>query len=203
MKKLILFFCGLAFTATVTAQTKPGPVEKKMMDSLCIALSKLDMSKISTKEEAKAAFMDCFTRYTGLFMDFAKERNVSIDDEQAGEVLGKDLAKDLLEEKCDGFLKLSMKMAGKDNEEDEVSDATGVFKRIDNKGFNYFIIAAQGNKEQSFIWLRQFPGSENYMQGVTKLAGKKIKIKYREIEVYLPTAQGYYKVKEVVALEIL
>ena len=203
MKKPILLFCAMAFATVVTAQTKLGPVEKKMTDSLCIALGKLDMSKISTKAEAKAAFMDCFTKYTGLFMDFAKERNVSIDDEQAGEVLGKDIARDLLDEKCDGFLKLSMKMAGKDDDEDEVASATGVFKRVDNKGFNYIIIASEGNKEQSFIWLRQFPGSENYMQSVSKLTGKKLKIKYREIEAYLPQAQGYYKLKEIVSLEEL
>lgn len=203
MKKLLLLFVVVAFACIANAQNTPGPVEKKLSDSLCNALSRLDLSKISTAQEAKEAFMKSFMQYSDMFIDLAKERNVSIDDQQAMHNAGTDIAKNLMAQKCESFLKLAVKMAAKDSEEDETVSATGLFKRIENKGFNYFVISSDNKKEQSFIWLRQFPGSESYMQGGAKLIGKKIKIKYREMEVYLPAAQGYYKVKEVVALELL
>ena len=53
------------------------------------------------------------------------------------------------------------------------------------------------------MWLKQFAGSETFIGVTTKFAGKKIKISWQEIEVYLPAAKGYYKVKEVVAIDIL
>ncbi|MGZ3874908.1 MAG: hypothetical protein ACXVJD_18450, partial [Mucilaginibacter sp.] len=60
-----------------------------------------------------------------------------------------------------------------------------------------------GNSEKSFIWLRQFPGSEKFMNGPLTLAGKKLNISWQEIEVYLPQAKGYYKVKEITGITIL
>ena len=41
------------------------------------------------------------------------------------------------------------------------------------------------------------------MGDVTKYKGKKLKIKYDEIEVYLPIAKGYYKVKEILSVDVL
>ena len=77
---------------------------------------------------------------------------------------------------------------------------TGTFKRIDNKGFNYIVITENGN-EKSFLWLTQFAGSEKFMDNTTSLTGKNLNVSWKEIEVYLPQAKGYYKVKEITGID--
>ena len=209
MKKLLIAvsFLLLLFIQKSFSQTGhvPGPAEKKLTDSLCTALSRLDMSKIGNGKEADAAFMDCFMKQSALFEDVATERNVQMDDQTEMHQIGVDIGKNLLKMKCDAFLKLAGKMADKSKENDDESSSAGSiegdFKRIDNKGFNYLIITDAYKKEKSFIWLRQFPGSEKFMNGVAPFAGKKVKVKYQEMEVYLPEAKGYYKIKEILSVD--
>jgi len=91
------------------------------------------------------------------------------------------------------------------NEETGLNSGTtqGTLKRIDTKDFNYFVLTDAENKERSFIWLRQFPGSDSFMGNPNQLKGKKLRIEWREIEVYIPSAKNYYNIKEVVGLEVL
>lgn len=92
---------------------------------------------------------------------------------------------------------------GENGDDDgEESSTTGTFKRIELKGFNYIIITDNKGSERSFLWLKRVPGSEKFMWGSVKFTGKKFKIKGQEIEVYLPAAKGYYKVKEIIGIEV-
>ena len=124
-----------------------------------------------------------------------------MDDDNAMHDLGIDIGKDLLKEKCEDFMKLAVKMAQKDDAETK-STTEGKFKRIDNKGFNYIVLTDNNNQEKSFLWLRQFPGSESFTTNTAQYLGKRIKIDWKEIEVYLPQARGYYKVKEIISLDV-
>jgi hypothetical protein len=205
MKKisLILLLCASFFNSR--AQTQIGPVEQKFTDALCGSLNQLDMSKINSSKEADQAFMQCFMAHSDMFSALADEKKVSMEDQQAMHDLGVGIGKNLLNEKCDGFLKLAVKMADKssDNENAESSTTEGAFKRVDNKGFNYIVITDDTGNEKSFLWLRQFPGSENFMNGTGKYIGKKLKISWLEMEVYLPAANGYYNVKEITGIGVL
>nr|DAH99257.1 MAG TPA: hypothetical protein [Caudoviricetes sp.] len=202
MKTLLLTLISACFIQVSFAQS-PGPVEQKLTDSLCKAISRLDLSKIQSGKAAEAAFMDCFMQQSAMFVDLAEERHVSMDDDNAMHKIGVDIGKNLFKQKCDGFLKLAIKMAEKEGTNESVNYTEGSFKRIDNKGFNYMVITDGSKSEKSFIWLRQFPGSESFMNSVTPYVGKKVKIKWQELEVYLPQAKGYYKVKEILSVDIL
>ena len=193
------------FTLKSFAQSEriPGPAEKKITDSLCATLSKVDISKINSVKEAQSVFMDCFMKQSAMFEDVANERNVQMDDKNAMHQLGEDIGKNLLKEKCDAFLKISMKMAEKGGNDSNAGNTTGNFKRIDLKGFNYVVIKDQNGLEKSFLWLKEFSGSENFMGVTSKYLGKRMTIKWEEIEVYLPLAKGYYKVKEITGIDVL
>jgi hypothetical protein len=205
MKKPLLVLLALTafFGQKLFAQANrvPGPAEKKITDSLCNCIVRLDKSKIKTAKEANDAFLECFGKQSGLLVDLAEERNVSMDDDNAMHDLGIDIGKDLLKEKCEDFMKLAVKMAQKDDAETK-STTEGKFKRIDNKGFNYIVLTDNNNREKSFLWLRQFPGSESFTTNPAQYLGKRIKIDWKEIEVYLPQARGYYKVKEIISLDV-
>ncbi len=200
------FFPALIFSifyaATLHAQTPAmGPAEKKLTDSLCSCITHLDQSTLHTKKEATDAFMECFTKQADLLVGVAEEKKLSMEDNAAMHGLGVEIAKNLMNEKCTGFMQLAVKMAQKGDAES--SSIEGKFKRIDNKGFNYIIVADEDNQEKSFLWLHQFSGSETFMRDPASLTGKRLKIDWKEIEVYLPESKGYYKVKEITAITVL
>lgn len=204
MKKILwmLLISAAFFKAEAQTERVPGPVERQLTDSICNCVVKMDMSAITTKAEATAAYTDCVMKHANLLPALAEERNVELGDKKAMEGVGIDIALNLIKQDCKGFKNLALIM-GKDSADSEgISSMSGTLKRIENKGFNYFVIAGADHKETSFIWLRQFPGSEKFMNGATNYAGKNVKIKYQEMEVYLPQAKGYYKVKEIVSLEV-
>jgi hypothetical protein len=203
MRKILFLFILLSlFVQRAFSQTAhiPTPLENKMTDSLCDCVSKLDFSKITNKEEAIAAYTDCIGKHTDIFSALAIERKEDIMDQAAMRQLGLVIAKNLMAKNCVSFVKLSMLTVKKDGV--VTNSTTGTFKRIDLKGFNYIVLTDNDNQEKSFLWLRQFPGSENYMNGATKFTGKRLKIGWQELEVYLPQAKDYYKIKEIVSISV-
>src|SRR5579863_5365058 len=113
----VLIF-SIFYAAMLHAQTPAmGPAEKKITDTLCDCVTNLDISKITTQEQAIAAYTDCIGKHADLFTDFAKERNEDITSEGAGQRLGLIIAKDLMVKNCQGFVKLSLLSVKKDNTE--------------------------------------------------------------------------------------
>lgn len=190
-------------SVTALAQTNTSKLEKSLTDSLCNCVSKLDAAKITTKEQAVAAYTQCVGKHVDLLQALAEEKGVTMDDTKAMEAIGVDLAKNLMKQNCEVFTKLAMTMANDEPPAMAAQSTTGKFKRIDVKGFNYLVLTDKAGSEKSFLWLHEFPGSDKFMGPTTRLAGKSFKITWQEIEVYLPAAKGYYKVKEITAVEAL
>jgi hypothetical protein len=211
MKKQLLITCFLLITFQVAfgqSEHKLSPADRKFTDTICNCVSKLDMSKIVTSDDAVSAYTECINKHMDLLSSLAEEKHVELTDQAAMSAIGVDLAKNLMIEKCESFLKISVLMSKKyiDNKLNSVNNVTtivGYFKRIELKGFNYIILSDENHSEQSFIWLNQFPGSEKFMNGTAALTGKKLKVTSKEIEVFVPQAKGYYKIKEITNIEVL
>lgn len=200
MKNLLLSLVSLLFTNGLLAQTTTISAQKKLTDVICSCLGETDLDKITSKQAAIDVFTNCFTKRTDLLMQVATERHIEITDDAAMEKIGTDIGKDLLAQNCAAFLKVSVKMVQSEKNNQGTGSTTGTFKRIDNKGFNYIVITENGN-EKSFLWLTQFAGSEKFMDNTTSLTGKNLNVSWKEIEVYLPQAKGYYKVKEITEID--
>ncbi|MFD0765150.1 hypothetical protein ACFQZI_09815 [Mucilaginibacter lutimaris] len=205
MKKLVLLILAVACYTNSQAQNKIGPIQRKMLDTLCNCMSKVDLTKIKTPDDAEEVFTNCFNDHLDLLVDVAQELGMNnITENDASTKVGEIIGQSLLQDKCPAFLKLAGIMAkSKDKDVKDTETTTGTLKRMDLKGFNYLVLTDAAGSERSFIWLRQFPGSEKFMGPITKFVGKKLKITWQEMEVYLPAAKGYYKVKEIVGVEIL
>jgi hypothetical protein len=206
MKKLLLFLLASLLLYNAEAQiSQMGPVEKALTDSVCNCMTAVDLNKVSNKKDAMTVITDCFGKRTDLLMKVADEKHVNPADHDAMKQIGIDIGKDIMNGNCTAFLKISEKLLLDGDSKIGGSDGStnGKLKRIDIKGFNYIVLTDNNNNEKSFIWLRQFPDSEKFMSGVTALAGKKVKINWHELEVYLPLAKGYYKVKEITSVEFL
>jgi len=194
----ILFFEG------AKAQTEAIATQKQLTDSICNCLTKTDISKITNKQQAVGVFTDCFSKKTDLLMKLADEKKVNPTDQQAMRQIGIDVGKDLFKQNCEAFTKISVIMAKSEESKEEGNGTSeGTFLRINLKGFNYLVIKDKNSIERSFIWLEHFAGSEKFMSATGQLAGKKLKIGWHEIEVYMPEAKGYYTIKEILSVDFL
>jgi hypothetical protein len=175
---------------------------KKIADSICDCLSKKDTNAVKTKEEANAMFMGCFftSNALPLLTDLAAERRVDLTDQAAMRDLGLEIAKELMHQNCTAFANLSIKMAS------DSASSTGVtggkLARIEDKQFRSFVVTDAGNREQSFIWVRYFQGSEKFIDNPAAYVGKPLKIRWQEVEVFLPGARGYFKIKEITGVDV-
>jgi hypothetical protein len=206
MKKalpLITFAVILFFNRSQAQTTGSYTIEKKLTDSVCNCVSQIELGVINSKQQAVAAYTECISRHVDLLQQWATERGVSFTNNKAMEVLGVELAQNLMKQNCANFVKLAIKMGSDEAAEVPIHTLTGTFKRIDTKGFNYIVLKDSKGIERSFIWLRQFPGSEKFTGITAKYVGKSMKITSQEMEVYLPAAKGYYKVKEIIAVDVL
>ena len=160
-KNLVLLIFSIIFIQYAFSQTKPAPTatENKMTDVLCNCVAKIDLTKISNKSEATAAYIDCLGQNMDILTQLAAERNMQITDVPAMEKLGVIIAENLMKANCSSFMKLSVLTVDKKNNAG-TGITEGTFKRIDTKGFNYIVISEAGN-EKSFIWLNNFQDPRN------------------------------------------
>src|ERR1700710_3043442 len=110
MKKILLLMILVLFFKSAYSQTTPSPLEKAVTDSVCNCLAKIDVSKITSKDQATAAYSDCFTKKADLMMKLADEKLVNPSDEDGMRKLGADIGKNLTQS-CAAFNSISKKMA--------------------------------------------------------------------------------------------
>jgi len=203
MKYFFLFVAMFVFSVNSFEQTTGSM--KKISDSICDCLGKKYLSSIKTTDDANSAFMNCFLNNVNLLMDLAQERNVDFNDQVAMRNLGLEIGKELVKANCTSFVQLSMKMAGDTktmgSSNGSSGETGGKLIRVDNKDFRYFVITDAGRRENSFIWLHYFPGSEKFIENAGKYIGKQVKINWQETEVFLPSAKGYFKIKEITGID--
>ena len=83
---------------------------------------------------------------------------------------------------------------------EEQLEIIGKLKSIIEGDFNYVIVKDNNGREQKLIWLRYFKGSDDLIENMGKLAGKKVRIVYADLECYSPKAKSYVKQKEIIEL---
>ena len=67
----------------------------------------------------------------------------------------------------------------------------------------FVILVDEYGDELSFLWLEKFPDSEEYLGRIEDLKGKRVRITWREIQLYQVRTQNYRKTKEIRGLELL
>jgi hypothetical protein len=187
---------------------------KEIASSVCDCMTKKDMKSIKNEQEAKTIFMNCFIGNGPLLMKLVDEGKIDMTDESSGEQVGVEIAKELFRQNCPAFAQLSLMLVDT-AEPKSTSRATataaatsgtsvtaGRLARVENKEFLYFVVTDAANREQSFIWLHYFQGSEKFIKDPASYVGKSLKIRWQETEVFMPSAKGYFKIKEIAGIDI-
>jgi hypothetical protein len=150
--------------------------------------------------------MGCFFDNAALMMKMVDKGGIDIKDEKAMEGFGIEIATEMFRQNCSAFAQLSLLMVDSEGSKSKADMTDGVtggrLTRIDNKEFLYFVVTDTANREQSFIWLRYFQGSEKFIKDPASYIGKPLKIRWQEIEVFMPVAKGYFKIKEIAGIDV-
>lgn len=77
----------------------------------------------------------------------------------------------------------------------------GTIKGLEGEEFSILVLTDETGRDQKFLWLRYFAGSEKLSSDFKSVVGKKVKVKYKSIEVYSPKAKEYFDRKELKGIE--
>lgn len=190
----------LLLTFTSNAQN----AMQKASDKVCNCLNQItDTADI---KKYKAAAMDCFTTSALTeIVQIAEERKVDFTDQTAMRNIGIELGKKLLKDNCKGYIAYA-RITSRDADEEHDNtvaekSSSGKVLRIDNRDFVYVVLKDKQGREQNFIWLEYFSGSEKLTGNkIQSLVNKDVTVKWIEKEVYLPKAGDYFKIKQITAL---
>lgn len=190
MKKILapIFFCLFVYTASAQNQDE---VYKTIAKETCECVSKRNVD-LSKRKDVEMAL--------GLCMIESAQRNnmeLEMSDGEAMQKLGEKVGLQMAPI-CPDLFRAFID----DTEEAETLSISGKIKSIETGDFLYINIKEDGGKEHKLIWLRYFPGSDEFADDPKKLVGKSVTITYQNIECYLPKAKVYYNNKEITELQI-
>ena len=175
------------------------PTDEKLLADACNCINKLDPGR---KDKLKGA-QDCITNSIIPNVEaIQKENKIYFTNQQQATVYGRKIGERLVQT-CPKFREMAEGLATKELDKENVAvgkTATGTFLRVEKDGLAKIIFKEDG-KEIPYIWFTNFANSDQFMGKAEKANGKTYKITYTEVEIYVPKADGYYTVKQIVSVE--
>lgn len=199
MRKLILLFSLICISLVSYAQDDVyKTIAKETCD--CLAKKNFDYKKVG-KAEIQMALGLCM-------MESAQKNNLIIDVSnpeqmtELGQKIGMQMAP-ICPEVFQAFTEDAEELMGQEEEEGpEYFTFSGKVKSVEEKDFFYINVKESTGKENKFIWLYYFEGSDDFKDDPKKLIGKDVTITYMLLEVLQPKSKVYYNLNVISGLEI-
>jgi len=200
MKKLILVVSLLSPVSLVMGQG----LREQMANEVCACLQEKKLSEIKDKEEATLIAGLCIIGVYEKHQEEAnKEFGITSFDEEGGEKFGTELGLAMARICPEQIVKLGMMdQESEENSKPQTTVFSGSVTTVDVSDFVSLQLKGADGKTTKCYWLEYFSGSDDFVQDPKRLKGKKVRIETSEVEVYLPSAKGYYKINQIVSLEI-
>ncbi len=154
----------------------------------CECIQKKDLSKL-TKEQIQVQLGVCMIESPSI-----QKLDLDLSDAEAGRKMGEKVGVKMATI-CPKVFKYFI--GDGDEEEASTKQTEGTIKKLTEGEFNYLTIKESNGREVKLIWLRYFKGSEELIENITKLEGRKVKIVYEDVECYSPQAKSYLVMKEI------
>ena len=200
-KASLFILSSIALFPFATSQTS---AKDKLVAQACDCITKLNIDSV---EDPSTTIHKCIQE--GLLpnlSDLQKEENLDLSDISQMREFGIGIGK-ILVANCPKFMDLSVKLAEQqkplNGTSTQIKITTGSFLRIEKGDIAKIIIKDDQGNENTFVWLTNFKNSEQFMGAATVEKGKKLKISWTEIEIYIPKAEGYYILKQITEIEIV
>jgi len=200
---LSLLCCGLLWVSSASAQDKEKVV-KQLSDAACECINRKhkeakDPQSLSMESLMESCVVEAFLENIELIM---AETPDILSDEEAGEKLGMEIGMRLLKD-CKTLMEVAKNSAFPLQEltEDTAPRSVGTFKKVENKGYQYLVLLADG-KEERFAILQKFEGHEQLLGQEKSLSGKKISITWEEQDLYQSKSKSFVKQKVLLSFRL-
>lgn len=200
MKKIIIVLLLITFNSSFS-QTKKDDLLVKVAEKTCECIDgNLDGKSVN---ELQLFFGLCIMKSYNPFKEEFKKIDATYNYESYEE-LGEEVGIKLIEICPDNFSQIFenedfIESIYDDNE--KPNTLSGKFLSISGEEFNYINIKDENGKKQRFLWLKNFEGSERFINKPKSI--KKIKVYYQNSECYIPKMKAYFMIKEVTKIEFL
>jgi hypothetical protein len=203
------FLAAICFVSLQATAQKDTSLRKTSI-AICNCLEKQKLSEAKTEEAMQGIFLKCMMDSA---MDvFTNAMTESNDNYSAGKDIGEKLAMDLLAMGCEPFLKMSLSLAqnksngesGSKTSKNEVitKSILGEVIKVEEKDFLYITVKAETGREHQLVYLQFVPSSDEWLKAPEKLKGKKVKVTWKEYEVYHTKIKQFANLKEIKELKL-
>jgi hypothetical protein len=207
MRFLIFLICFLSAVAGFS-QTATD----KAVQEACACMQKLDAKKLANDALQKGG-MECMMQAMGAnTVELAKEYGYDPTQltEETGRLIGEKFGMQLAT-KCPAAMPVLVAMSGQAQSGGQTmipgyegqGQTSGTFVRLDLSGELAKVVIKTAVGEETFYWIRPFPGADNLEKQAATLKGKKVQVDWSEFKKYSPAAKTYAKVKEVSAFRMV
>ena len=208
MKNLILLI-ALYVPGIAIAQSAASD---KAVAEACKCYEALEKKKL-TEDEKKAGSMECLTKsMLANIGDLAKEYGYDTAEfnEETGRKIGEKFGMKLVQ-KCPAAIPYMMMLSegqaqtvtvGSGAAYESTGETSGTFVRVESGGEVVKIVIKTDDGDETFRWIRPFPGAEKLEQQAKTLAGKKVSVEWGEYQQYVHAMKGYAKYREITAFKI-
>tara|TARA_R110002073_G_scaffold15953_2_gene62076 strand:- start:5609 stop:6229 length:621 start_codon:yes stop_codon:yes gene_type:complete len=197
----------LVLTSIAYSQDKTSALDKVAKET-CEYLNKDEVKSLNNSEKTMKLGVFIITIY-GKYKDELEKEGVFFDiskGEKGGRDFGEKVGMNMVKFCPDAL----MALAGKDDfNEVEVDEMVEVGKFVEGKilsikgeEVNTLTIKDVSGKTQKFLWLENFKGSDKLIE-TRKVKNIKVKVSYKNIEVYSPKLKEYIVRKQVTEIEYL
>lgn len=200
----IVFF--LMITLTISSQEKESIIDKVAKET-CQYLSSDEVKGLSGEPLAMKMGIKIFQLY-GQYTEELNEAGVVFDSsnaEESGRKLGEKIGINMVQF-CPEVL---MALAGDDefidaaNQDDKVETyIEGVVRKLEGDYISTLVIKDNSGKTQKFLWLENFTGSDKLIEA-KKLNRLKVKVFYKNLEIYSPKLKEYVVKKQITRIDYL
>ena len=199
MKRISLLLF-VFFTINLSAQD----IMDVFAQETCECISKKNIESLSQEQinlELGFCIMQSLSKHTG---EYEEKYPVNINDpvsfSKFGEQIGFRMAA-----RCPAILQKVATTNGNSGQEANkpVSEMVGTIKAIRGTDISFLVIIDINGRDQTFVWLRYFNGSDLLMDDFDDLIGQKVKITYALVEMYSPKAKDYYNQKEIKGIQLM
>jgi len=198
MKKLILLIALIISFVTTNAQD----VIDTMAQEVCNCMTDRNVLDINDQQKLITAVGICIAEsYTTHQQQVSTELGIDELNDETGHALGNKVGVRMMKY-CPDYLMKMGQVASQNTSGESTYVLNGKVDSMEKGDFITYKLKDSEGKIHKLLWYQHFKGSDDLIDDPKKLVGKNVSVTLKDVECYIPKAQAYYSIKEIVELKM-
>lgn len=198
MKKLILLIALIISFVTTNAQD----VIDTMAQEVCKCMTDRNVLDINDQQKLITAVGICIAEsYTTHQEQVSTELGIDELNDETGHALGNKVGVRMMKY-CPDYLMKMGQVASQNTSGESTYVLNGKVDSMEKGDFITYKLKDSEGKIHKLLWYQHFKGSDDLIDDPKKLVGKNVSVTLKDVECYIPKAQAYYSIKEIVELKM-